>query len=136
MLRPITVIHIQAIGAQSHTSGGTGAQPWSALGRAITRSVLLELPQGTERWVIVRTQASKLRAQGSLQRQVSRGQTNWAQKCWHLGNHPVHRLILALLGSLSSTSIKSLGETAGVGRQLPWLLVQTGSQALPLQGCP
>src|SRR5260370_35215820 len=122
---PITVIQIQDIGDKSHTIGCTCAQPWSAHGRSITRSVLLELPQGTERWVIVRTQASKLRAQGSLQRQVSRGKTNWAQKCWHLGNHPVHRLILALLGSLSSTSIKSLGETAGVGRQLPCLLVQT-----------
>src|SRR5260370_8611585 len=102
MLRPITVIHIQAIGAQSHTSGGTGAQPWSALGRAITRSVLLELPQGTERWVIVRTQASKLPAQGSLQRQVSRGQTNWPPKCWHLANHPLPHPTLPLLTPLST----------------------------------
>jgi transposase len=47
---------------------------------------VLELPQGTERWVIVRTTASLQRAQGNLQRQVSRAQTSWAQKCWHLGN--------------------------------------------------
>lgn len=44
----------------------------------------LELPQGTERWVIVRTTASLQRAQQSLQRQVSRAQTSWVQKCWHL----------------------------------------------------
>jgi len=39
---------------------------------------VLELPQGTERWVIVRTTASLQRAQGNLQRQVSRAQTSWA----------------------------------------------------------
>ncbi len=44
------------------------------------------LPQGIERWVIVRTQASKLRAQVSMQRQVSKAQASWQQKCWHLGN--------------------------------------------------
>src|SRR2546423_929493 len=46
----------------------------------------MELPQGTERWVIVRTQASELRAQLTLQRQVSKAQASWQQKCWHLGN--------------------------------------------------
>ena len=49
-------------------------------------SRVLELPQGTERWVIVRTTASLQRAQGNLHRQVSRAQTSWAQKCGHLGN--------------------------------------------------
>src|SRR5713101_6565807 len=44
------------------------------------------LPQGIERWVIVRTQASKLRAQVTMQRQVSKAQASWQQKCWHLGN--------------------------------------------------
>lgn len=46
----------------------------------------MELPQGTERWVIVRTQASQLRAQQTLQRQVSKAQASWQHKCWHLGN--------------------------------------------------
>ncbi len=46
----------------------------------------MELPQGTERWVIVRTHISQQRAQQSMQRQVSRAQTSWQQKCWHLGN--------------------------------------------------
>ena len=45
----------------------------------------MELPQGSERWVIVRTAASQQRAQASLQRQVSRAQTSWERKCWHLG---------------------------------------------------
>lgn len=45
----------------------------------------MELPQGSERWVIVRTSASHQRAQASLQRQVSRAQASWERKCWHLG---------------------------------------------------
>src|SRR5437667_3542184 len=45
----------------------------------------MELPQGSERWVIVRNSASEQRAQASLQRQVSRAQASWERKCWHLG---------------------------------------------------
>jgi transposase len=46
----------------------------------------MTLLQGIERWVIVRTPSSELRAQQALQRQVSRAQASWEQKCWHLGN--------------------------------------------------
>ena len=46
----------------------------------------MALPQGTERWVIVRTQTSQQRAQLTMQRQASRAQTSWQQKCWHLSN--------------------------------------------------
>jgi transposase len=46
---------------------------------------VMTLPQGSERWVIVRTSASEQRAQASLQRQVSRAQASWERKCWHLG---------------------------------------------------
>jgi transposase len=49
-------------------------------------SRVMELPQGTERWVMVWTQASQQRAQLTMQRQVSRAQASWEQKCWHLGN--------------------------------------------------
>jgi len=45
----------------------------------------MDLPQGSERWVIVRTAASLKRAQTLLQRQVSRAEASWEQKCWHLG---------------------------------------------------
>ena len=47
---------------------------------------IMSLPQGTERWAIVRTEASQQRAQQSLQRQVSRAHADWEQKCWHLGH--------------------------------------------------
>jgi transposase len=45
----------------------------------------MSLPQGSERWVIVRTAASRQRAQMTLQRQVSRTHASWERKCWHLG---------------------------------------------------
>ncbi len=45
----------------------------------------MELPQGSERWVIVRTSASEQRAQASLQRQVNHAQASWERKCWHMG---------------------------------------------------
>src|SRR5712691_5503580 len=45
----------------------------------------MSLPQGSERWVIVRTVASRQRAHMTLQRQVSRAQVSWERKCWHLG---------------------------------------------------
>lgn len=44
----------------------------------------LELPQDRERWVVVYTQESLQRAQQNMQRQVSKAQTAWKQKGWHL----------------------------------------------------
>ncbi len=49
-------------------------------------SQIMSVPQGKERWVIVYTSASQLRAQASLQRQVKRVLGEWEKKCWHLGN--------------------------------------------------
>ncbi len=46
----------------------------------------LDLPQGRERWVVVRTQASLQRARQTVQRQVSKAQVTWEQKCWYLSN--------------------------------------------------
>ncbi len=46
----------------------------------------MDLPQGSERWVIVRTKASEQRAQATLQRQVKRAQAEWEKTCWHLSN--------------------------------------------------
>ncbi len=65
-----------------------GSETWqqSADGMAHWFSRELTLPQGRERWVVVYTQASLQRAQQTLQRQVSKAQTTWEQKCWHLGN--------------------------------------------------
>jgi len=64
-----------------------GSESWQQLedGTLHWFSQELDLPQGRERWVVVYTQASLQRAQQSMQRQVSKAQTAWEQKCWHLG---------------------------------------------------
>jgi len=46
----------------------------------------ITLPQGTERWVLVRTTAGEQRAQETMQRHVKRTQQIWEQRLWHLGN--------------------------------------------------
>lgn len=46
----------------------------------------MTLPQGTERWVLVRTAAGEQRAKETMQRHVKRTQQNWEQRLWHLGN--------------------------------------------------
>ena len=65
-----------------------GCQQWQTAGDGSTQwySPVMSLPQGTERWLIVRTQASQQRAQASVQRQVTTAQASWQQKCWHLSN--------------------------------------------------
>jgi transposase len=65
-----------------------GSEQWQTAedGSMQWYSRVMNLPQGTERWLIVRTQASQQRAQVSLQRQVTTAQASWQQKCWHLSN--------------------------------------------------
>jgi len=60
-----------------------GSQAWqqSEDGTLHWFSRELLLPQGRERWVVVYTQASLQRAQQTVQRQVSKAQASWEQKC-------------------------------------------------------
>src|SRR5260370_37221709 len=44
----------------------------------------VSLPQGAERWVVVRTTVGEQRAQATLQRQVGREQHTWEKRLWHL----------------------------------------------------
>ena len=76
-----TSTHARAALAQSY-------ETWQASQDGNTHwvSQIMSLPQGKERWVIVYTSASKLRAQASVQHQVKRAQAEWEKKCWHLGN--------------------------------------------------
>ncbi len=46
----------------------------------------MSLPQGQERWVVVRTNAGEARAQATLKRQVDKAEHSWRQKRWHLSN--------------------------------------------------
>ncbi len=47
---------------------------------------LMTLPQGQERWVIVRTEQGEARAQATRKRKVDKAERNWKQKLWHLSN--------------------------------------------------
>jgi transposase len=81
---------------------------------------VMALPQGSERWVVVRTQASLQRAQQTLQRQVSKAQASWEQKCWHLGN----RRFACQADARAALERELKGKP-------PWLLVQTEFVAHP-----
>ncbi len=44
----------------------------------------MSLPQGQERWVVVRTEQGEARAKATLKRQVEKAEHSWKQKLWHL----------------------------------------------------
>jgi transposase len=46
----------------------------------------LDLPQGQERWLVVRSAEGEQRARVTLQRQVEREQATWEKRWWHLGH--------------------------------------------------
>jgi len=45
-----------------------------------------DLPQGPERWIVVRTQQGEERARATVQRQAARDHEAWEKRLWHLGN--------------------------------------------------
>jgi transposase len=47
---------------------------------------LMELPQGTERWVVVSSEERRKRTEKTFWRQVARQQEEWEKTLWHLGN--------------------------------------------------
>lgn len=46
----------------------------------------LDLPQGRERWLVVRTAASEARARATLERQAERDRQAWERHLWHLAH--------------------------------------------------
>ena len=58
----------------------------SADGQTHWFSQTMSLPQGQERWVIVRTKMGETRAQATLKRQVDKAEHTWRQKLWHLSH--------------------------------------------------
>jgi transposase len=46
----------------------------------------MTLPQGQERWVVVRTEPGEARAQDTLKRKVDKAEGSWKQKLWHFSN--------------------------------------------------
>jgi transposase len=81
------VSRVSETSSEAKTVLQEGSQDWqrSADGSIQWYRRVMTLPQGSERWVIVRTPASQQGAQASLQRQVNHAQASWERKCWHLG---------------------------------------------------
>jgi len=50
-------------------------------------SQTMNVPQGQERWVSASTSASQQRSLASVHRHVTRAQTEWEKKCWHIDAH-------------------------------------------------
>ena len=46
----------------------------------------VELPQGRERWLVVRSREGEQRARATLQRQAAREQAKWEKRWWHLSH--------------------------------------------------
>jgi transposase len=51
-------------------------------------SQVVDLPQGRERWLIVRTDAGIATARATLHRQAAKEEQTWRQRLWHVGNQP------------------------------------------------
>jgi transposase len=49
---------------------------------------LMDLPQGKERWVIVRTDAQMQATQEQMEKKIQKTQQEWEKRLWHLCNQP------------------------------------------------
>jgi transposase len=86
---------------------------------------VVELPQGSERWIVVRSAEGVERARATLQRQASRDLTNWTKRLWHLGNAP-----FACQADAEAALVKAV-------QRLPeWVQVQVAVKAVSKQAKP
>jgi transposase len=83
-------------------------------------SRVLDVPQGRERWIVVRTAEGEARARTTLQRQVERDRANWEKRLWHLGNQPC---------ACQTDAEAALGKACG--REPAWLQLQSTVRAVP-----
>src|SRR5713226_5256191 len=62
---------------------------WQALSDGSGEYVLriMELPQGKERWVIVRTHAQVQATQEQMEKKVKKTRQEWEKRLWHLSTH-------------------------------------------------
>ena len=81
---------------------------------------VVELPQGQERWLVVRSREGEQRARATLQRQVEREQARWEKRWWHLS----HRAFACAPDA--QAALERERQTMP-----PWLLVQTSVAAVP-----
>src|SRR5205814_2538364 len=62
------------------------ATPWQALadGSGQYRTCIKDLPQGKERWVIVRTEAGEKAERRQMEKKVKKAKAQWEKTLWHL----------------------------------------------------
>jgi transposase len=83
----------------------------------------LELPQGQERWPVVRSREGEQRARTTLTRQVARERAKWEKRWWHLS----HRAFACAPDAQAALEQER--------RQLPsWLRVQAVVSVVPKYG--
>jgi transposase len=65
-----------------------GEEQWQPLsdGSGDYRVCSMDLPQGKERWVIVRTHAQMQATQEQMEKKVQKTQQEWEKRLWHLSN--------------------------------------------------
>jgi transposase len=80
----------------------------------------LDLPQGPERWIVVRTREGEERARTTLQRQAQREQETWEKRLWHLGHQTF---------ACAPDAAAALAKTCQ--RLPPWLAVQSRVSSRP-----
>jgi transposase len=63
-------------------------EPWQALSdeSGEYRACIMDLPQGKERWIIVRPHARLLAAKNQMEKKAKKAQEKWEKKLWHLSN--------------------------------------------------
>jgi transposase len=68
------------------TALGQEDEPWQVLSdkSGEYRACIMDLPQGKERWIIVRPHARLLAAQKQMEKKVKKTQEKWEKKLWHL----------------------------------------------------
>jgi transposase len=106
--------------AQALVAETPGAWQHNADGTRHWWSRELDLPQGAERWIVVRTQEGEEQVRATVQRQADRDQLAWENRLWHLGNQ--------------TFACQAAAETAlakACQRQPAWLQVQCSVLAVP-----
>ena len=117
---PETMTEAQAIVREEPSAwqaNAEGTQHWW--------SRVVDLPQGRERWIVVRSEEGVERARATLQRQAERDLASWTKHLWHLGNTP-----FACQADAETALTRTLERLPG------WIQVQTEVRGISKQAKP
>ncbi len=77
-------------------------------------SRVVELAQGQERWIVVRTKEGETRARATMAKNGARDLTEWTKKLWHLGH-----------ARFACQADAAAALTKALARQPAWLAIET-----------